>query len=144
MSVVNSVGYDKFANNKFVPRGSWGQPVKGFLDEYEAVALESGSTIKMFRPPKGAKYAGRGQLAWDDLGSAAATISVGIAGAVDKFLAATDVQSAADKADLDAGAGAISALGYEFDGETDVILTTAGGNATTGTIKLLMDILLPI
>ena len=143
MSLVNSVGYDKFANNKFVPRGLWNQEKRGMFDSYEAAALASGSTITMFRPPKGAKYAGSGQLAWDDLAGAAATIAVGIAGATDKFLTATDVQSAADKADLDAGAGAVDALGYEFDGETDVILTTAGGNAITGTIKLLMDILLP-
>jgi len=138
MSLVNSIGAAMVAAGRFVGRFTWGAGLVGYLDEYEAVALVSGSTITMFTPKKGEKYAGIGQLAWDDLGSAAATISVGIAGAVDCFLAATDVQSAADKADLDAGAGAVIYLGYEFDGATPVILTTAGGNAATGTIKLMM------
>lgn len=131
--------------------GFAGIPKESILETYEAVALPSGSTVNMFKPPKGYKYAGTGQLAWDDMAGATATIAVGlsatgagVSAVVDAFLAATDVQTAADKADLDAGAAAITYLGYEFDGETWVTLTSAGGNAQTGTLKLCMDFLLPL
>lgn len=120
-----------------VAPGNWQAPVKAYYEEYEAVAAQIADVIYMFRPQKGMKYKGTGQLAWDDLGTAV-TLAVGILGATAKFLAATDAATAADKADLDAGATAIDALGYEFDGVTDVIITVAGGVAT-GTIKLLMD-----
>jgi len=138
MSEVNSVAAALVASGRFVNRNTFMQPVKAVFDEYEAAALASGSSITSFTPPKGARWAGLGQLAWDDMAGAAATVAVGIAGDTDKFLAATDVQSAADKADLDAGAEAIDALGYEFDGETPIILTTGGGNAITGTLKWVM------
>lgn len=137
------------AGKKGVP-GFQGFKKIGIIESYEAAALASGSTVVMFYPPKGAKWDGTGQLAWDDMGSAAATIAVGIgvdgdgnSAVTDAFLAATDVQSAADKADLDAGAAAITYLGYTFDGVTPVILTSAGGNAQTGTLKLAMGFLLP-
>jgi hypothetical protein len=133
---VYSVGYTEYNTGTRAQPMQWGSRIVAYCDTYEAVALADGSTVYMFRPDKGMKYAGIGQLAWDDLGTGA-TIAVGIVGATDKFLAATDVCSAADKADLDAGATAISAIGYEFDGATDVILTTASA-ATTGTITLLM------
>jgi hypothetical protein len=138
MATVYSVGATKYNASRKVNSGTWGARVYAYYDTYEAAALASGSTIYMFLPRAGMKYAGWGQLAWDDMGAAAATTSVGIVGVVDAFLAATDVQSAADKADLDAGAAAITYLAYEFDGTVWVILTTAGGNAQTGTIKLIM------
>jgi hypothetical protein len=140
MSLVNSIGAALVAAGKFVGRFAWGSKLGCYLDEYEALALASGSTITMFTPKKGEKYAGTGQLAWDDLGTGV-TLAVGIGGATDKFLAATDAAAAADKADLDAGATAIAALGYEFDGLTPVIITTGGAEAT-GTIKLKMDMIL--
>jgi hypothetical protein len=143
MSLVNSIGAALVAAGKFVGRFAWGSKLGCYLDEYEAAALASGSTITMFTPKKGEKFAGTGQLAWDDLSDTdTVTLAVGIAGAVDKFLAATAAHTAADKADLDAGAAAIAALGYEFDGLTPVIITTAGNSAATGTIKLKMDMIL--
>jgi hypothetical protein len=142
MSLVNSVGAALVAAGKFLTRFTWGAKLATYLDSYEAAALASGSPITMFTPKKGEKWAGTGQLAWDDLSDTnTVTLSVGIAGAVDKFLAATSAVSAADKADLDAGAGAVDALGYEFDGETPVIITTAGVSAATGTIKLRFDVI---
>lgn len=139
MSLVNSIGAALMAAGKFVGRWTWGVALHIYLDTYEAVSLDSGSTITMFTPKAGEKYAGTGQLAWDDLGTGV-TLAVGIAGDTDKFLAATDAASAADKADLDAASEAVDALGYEFDGETDVIITTGGGSGT-GTIKLRFDVL---
>ena len=140
---------DRINDGKTARQGGTGKVV-AMMETYEAAALASGSTVNMFKPPAGYKYLGIGQLAWDDMGGAAATTSVGVGAAgdgtvadVDLFLAATDVQSAADKADLDAGASAIAALGYEFDGETWVTLTTAGGNAQTGTCTLMMLFMVP-
>jgi hypothetical protein len=139
---------DRINDGKKALRGSTG--VMALMETYEAVALASGSTVNMFKPPKGFKYLGIGQLAWDDMGGAAATTSVGVgataAGAsavTAAFLALTDVQAAADKADLDAGVAAITYLGYEFDGETWVTLTTAGGNAQNGTVTLMMLFMVP-
>lgn len=144
MTAVNSVGAALIAANRFAPRGIHGVPVLSYLDEYEAAALATASTITMFTPKKGERWAGSGQLAWDDLSdSDTVTLAVGIAGATDKFLAATAAHIAADKAELDAGAGAVDALNYEFDGETPVIITTAGNSAATGTIKLRFDVLVP-
>ena len=148
MSTVYSDNYSRFAvyGKKGYP-GFQGTENIGILETYECAALASGSTIYMFIPPAGAKYIG-GKMAWDDMGSAAVTFAVGtgvtgagVAANTTKFLGATDVQSAADETILDAGAAEIDVLGYEFDGETPVIITTAGGNAATGTVKLLMELL---
>jgi hypothetical protein len=136
MSLVNSIGAALVAAGKFTNRFTWGAGLVGYLEEYEASTLAQDSTITMFTPKKGEKYAGFGILAWDDMGTSV-TMAVGIAGATSKFLPATDVATAADQALLDAGATAIDALGYEFDGVTPVIVTQAGG-AGTGTVKLMM------
>lgn len=135
-------GSPGFAGNKKI----------GITETYEAATLAVGSTLAMFKPPRGAKWDGTGFLAWDDLSDTAAyTLSVGVgvtkagaAAVVDAFLAATSVVSAADMAALDAGAAAITYIGYEFDGETYVTITTAGAAAdATGTIKLSMGFEMP-
>lgn len=143
MSTVYSVGYTKVNANQKTSGGEWGARLRYYYDEYEALNLAAASTIYMFMPAKGHRYAGFGQLAWDDLsGTGTYTIGVGIVGATGAFLVATtNVVAAADKADLDADAGAIIYLGYEFDGDTPVILTTAGAATdATGTIKLGMAV----
>lgn len=145
MTTYYSDNADRIYDGKKALRGGIG-PVFSMTETYEAAALASGSTVNMFKPPKGFKYLGLGQLAWDDLSDAdTVTVSVGVgitaAGTVadvDAFLAATSMVAAADKADLDAGAIAITMLGYEFDGETWVTLTSAGNAAASGTIKLNM------
>lgn len=152
MSDVYSVGATRYVAGRMVAPKTWGCRVGAYYDEYEAANLAAASTLYMFLPCKGAKYAGFGQLAWDDLsGTDTYTLSVGtgiteaaVAADVDAFLAATSVVAAADKADLDAGAIAITMLGYEFDGGTWVTITTAGSAAdATGTIKLLMLMMMP-
>lgn len=143
MSTVNSVGYTQYLANQKVAAGKWGARMRLYYDEYEAAALAANSTIYMFLPNKGYKYAGFGQIAWDDLGTGnTLAVGVGITGAgeaavVNAFLAATDAATAADMALLDAGAAAVTYLGYEFDGATAVTITAAGGTHT-GTIKLAM------
>jgi hypothetical protein len=145
MADYYSVGATKYNAQQKVQSGTWGARLYAYYDTYEAASLASDSILYMFMPKSGMKYAGWGQLAWDDMAGAAATCSVGVGvtlaavpAVVDAFLAATDVQSAADKADLDAGAAAVTYLAYEFDGGTWVTMTTAGGNAQTGTLKLIM------
>lgn len=141
MSLVNSVGYAFYAANRFVPKQTWGGKMKPFLDEYEAAALADGSTITMFLPPKGAKWNGVGAVWSDNLGNNT-TLAVGIAGATTKFGAATNHGGGAAVKTLLGLAADIDAVGYEFDGETPVIITTGTG-AGTGTIKLYMEFLLP-
>jgi len=141
MSEVNSVGYAFFAANRFVPKQAWGAQVLAFLDSYEAAALAAASTISFFRPPKGAKWNGQGYIISDNLGNNT-TLAVGIAGATDKFGAATNHGGgSAVRTELGKAAN-IDAVEYEFDGETDVIVTTAAGEGT-GTIKLYMEFLMP-
>ena len=131
-------------------RGGIG-PVKSIVETYEAATLASGSTVNMFKPPKGFKWLGLGQLAWDDLSNSdTVTVSVGVGvtaaaavAVVDCFLTATNMVAAADKAELDALAGAITYLGYEFDGQTWVTLTSAGNATATGTITLSMLFMAP-
>ena len=131
-------------------RGGIG-PVKSIVETYEADALASGSTVNMFKPPKGFKWLGLGQLAWDDLSDSDTcllSVGVGVTAAaavavVDAFLVATSMIVAADKTELDAGAAAITYLGYEFDGETWVTLTSSGNAAATGTITLSMLFMVP-
>jgi hypothetical protein len=144
MTTAYSVGYTKY-NAAQMTDPEWGTPVRFYYDEYEASSLAAASTIHMFLPPKGTRYAGMGQLAWDDLsGTSTYTLSAGVSAAldgtvadVDAFVAATSAVAAADKVDLDAGAIAITMLGYEFDGGTSVTITTAGSATdATGTIKL--------
>lgn len=146
MTTAYSVGYTKMNAQQKTSPGEWGGRLRYYYDEYEAVSLAAASTIYMFMPAKGMRYAGMGQLAWDDLsGTGTYTIGVGIVGVTGAFLVATtNVVAAADKADLDSGAAAITYLGYEFDGNTPVILTTAGtATDATGTIKLGMAVFAP-
>lgn len=145
MTTAYSVGYTKMNAQQKTASGEWGGRLRYYYDEYEAVSLAAASTIYMFTPVKGSRYAGWGQLAWDDhSGTGTYTIAVGIVGATAAFLAATSTVAAADKADLDSGAAAITYLGYEFDGDTPVILTTAGSATdATGTIKLGMAVFAP-
>lgn len=145
MSVVYSAGMTQYNAGVRTDPGKNAVKSVTCFDTYEAANLAAASTIHMFRPPKGAKWNGVGFLAWDDLsGTSTYTLAVGIAGTTDKFLAATSAVAAADMAALDAGATAISAIGYEFDGETDVIITTAGSAAdATGTISLMMEFFMP-
>lgn len=134
MATVYSVGYTRYNAQKKVQPGQWKPDV--CVDEYEAAGLAMDSTIYMFIPPKGSRLKS-GYVISDNLGNNA-TLAVGIAGATDKFLAATNHGGgAAVKTDL-LPAAKIDAVGYEFDGETPVIITTGAG-AATGTIKLVME-----
>jgi hypothetical protein len=133
MANYYSVGYTRYNAQKKVQPGNWKPDV--CVDTFEAAGELSGSTIYMFTPPKGSKFKG-GFLASDNLGNAA-TLAVGIVGTTEKFLAATVHGSAATQTSLLTVAN-IDVYGYEFDGETPVILTTGVG-AITGTIVLVMD-----
>lgn len=120
---------------------SWAGKTLTMMDTCEtltATGLDATSTITMFRPPKGARWNGIGKIWTDDLTNNV-TISVGIAGATAKFGALTDHGAAALMTWLGLTAD-IDAVAYEFDGETDVIITTAvAAMATAQTITLMMQ-----
>lgn len=100
--------------------------------EYEASALDSGSTISIGVPvPKGARIVEIVVLA-DDLGTTAGTLEVGDSGDTDRFIAAYATGSATFKSLTKDGK--IDNLHYEFTANTQLLITTAGA-AITGTIK---------
>lgn len=109
----------------------WGGRVRCAQDQYEAAALEAGSTIYGPKIPKGAIIVG-GQLLTDALGSGV-TIAVGISGSTAKYLAATTCNTANLKTEL----GLIDSLGVELTAEEEILLTTAAA-AATGTIKIMI------
>jgi hypothetical protein len=109
------------------------------LEIYEAVTLASGSVIYVCRPPKGYRLVG-GSVWSDNLGNAATlAVGTGITGAAvaadpTKFMAATTHGSAVTKTEL-LVAALIDSVDYEFDGSTDLIITTGTGTAG-GTIRI--------
>lgn len=126
---------------------SWAGKTLTMMDTMEtltATGLDAASTLTFFRPPKGARWNGIGKI-WSDALTNGVTLAVGtgVTGAavvadVDKFGAATS-HTAAAKTDLGLAAD-IDAVGYEFDGQTDVIVTTAvGAMATAQTVTLMMQ-----
>lgn len=109
------------------------------VESLTATGLDSGSVISFFRPPKGARWNGFGKIWSDDLTNST-TLAVGIAGAATKFLAATNHGGGAATMTYLGLAADIDAVQYEFDGATDVIVTTGtGAMATAKTITLMMQ-----
>ena len=105
--------------------------VKFFEDLYEASALASGSDIKIGKTFKaGEKIIDI--VLWNDALGGSSTLKVGDAGDDDRFIVAA-ASSAAGRRDLNVIAG----QGYEFTGDTDILITTGGANIT-GTIKVLV------
>jgi len=91
--------------------------------------FDSGDVICAARPPKGWKWSGRSLINHGALG-AGVTLSMGtgptgagVAADLTKFLAAVDSAASGVKTcNVPAG------IGYEFDGETDVIITIGGAD----------------
>jgi hypothetical protein len=111
----------------------------GTCETLTATGLDAGSTFYMFRPPKGSRWNGVCELWTDDL-TTSVTCSVGIVGTTAKFMALVSHAAAAlTRADV----SAIDAVGYEFDGLTDVIVTTAGATCLTAkTVTCMMQVIL--
>lgn len=133
----------------------------GTVESLTATGLDAGSTVQMFRPPAGARFVG-GAIWSDDLGSSV-TLAVGTGATkyaratdtrdvnyadatsaiavADKFGAATS-HASATKTLLGLAAN-IDVIGYEFDGHTNVVVTTAGATMTTAkTITLVMEFII--
>ena len=148
MSVVSTANYTKAFGSPgiLIPTKDWFGVVRFVVETYEAVTLAAASTIKVCKPPKGARLI-RGYIAAADLGTGN-TLSVGtgitaaaVAAVVDKFLAATDFATTAVKVEL-LPIGKIDAIGYEFDGKTDLTITGAGGEHN-GTIVFVAEFACP-
>jgi hypothetical protein len=126
------------------------------VESATATGLDSGSTLTMFRPPAGWRFYG-GEI-WSDNLTNSTTLAVGTGATkfarsgvnvnwadqtpavavTAAFGAATDHGSAATKTLLGLAAG-IDVIGYEFDGATNVVVTTGTGAMATGaTITLVM------
>lgn len=109
------------------------------VESATATGLDSGSVMSFFRPPKGARWNGVGKIWSDDLTNNA-TLSVGINGAATKFGAATNHGGGSAVMTNLGLAADIDAVQYEFDGATDVIVTTGTGAMATGkTVTLMMQ-----
>ena len=97
------------------------------------VDFDSGDVIYAARPPKGWKWSGRSLVNHGALGTnVTLAVGTGITGAgaaadPTKFLAAANCAAAGVKT-CNAPAG----IGYEFDGETDIILTIGGADCAVG------------
>ena len=95
--------------------------------------FNSGDVIYAARPPKGWKWHGHSRIYHGALGTgvtlAAGTGITGAGAAANpvRFAPATDVAWAEIKLCNDA-----PSIGYEFDGETDVIITIGGANCAVG------------
>lgn len=153
---------------------NWQGNRETWIDSVETLTgtgLDAGSQIKFFRPPQGARLVG-GFLV-TDAGALASggTLEVGVTASVfnrksgstliddarnvdysskvspaaedtDKFLTATAGDSQAKTALLPAAL--LDMIGYEFDGQTDVIVTSATAALITGkTITLALDLIIP-
>lgn len=134
MATASDVVHTDYSAVPRVLRGAEevGGVVQSVRFQYEASALESGSTISIGTPiPKGARLVELHVLA-DDLGTTAGTLEVGDSGDTDRFLAAYATGSATFK--TLSGNGRIDNYDYEFTSDTQLLITTAGA-AITGTIK---------
>lgn len=125
--------YNQFPN-ELIPANTHGGKLVVYYDTITVSDLEAGSTIYCFRPPKGARWVGVGRVGSTALGTGV-TLSVGIPGNAVMFMPATSHASATFT--WMGNTSQINAFGYEFDGNTDVIIVT-GGAAATGTIHIVM------
>jgi len=114
----------------------WAGNVKRYYDEYEASALEAGSTISTVVVPKGSRLHNIHVLA-DDLGTTTGTLEIGDSGDTDRFIAAYATGSATFRSMLTSGK--IDNIFYEFPADTTILITTAGA-AITGTIKIIVEL----
>ena len=124
-----------------VSPGLLGGRVRCMVDSYEAAAVGAGSTIQMGQAlPVGAKVLNV-ILAFDALGSA--TIDVGDADNVDRYVDGVDVSSAGvfgsvEAALIDGIAYEVLGTGATASGDDTTILLTTISASITGTIKLIV------
>ena len=104
--------------------------MRGIVDKVTTTSdFDSTDVIRVARPPKGWKWSGRSVINHGALGtSVTIALGTGITGAAvaadpTKFLAAVAAATAGVKT-CNVAAG----IGYEFDGQTDVILTIGGAD----------------
>ena len=135
MATVKGVNKTKIdaggAGDNILPRGEYAGTVKAMYDTYEASAAASGTLIEVATPPAGAHVIGV-QINFDDLGTGT-TLAWGDSADADRYLAATDVATAAGSS----RSIAITGVNYEIGTATgdDESYLTVGGSAATGTIK---------
>lgn len=116
-----------------IAQGNTDARVKVMFDTYEASALATSSTISMGSTlPTGAVIIGM-KLAYDALSTV--TLSVGDSADADRYIDDFDSANTAGNTD----AILVDGLGYVVgtaSGDNQILITTTGVSAATGTIKL--------
>jgi len=105
------------------------------FDTFEASSVPIGSTITMARLPSGSVVYDA-IMAHDNLG-ASTVASVGDADNPSRLLMLANVSSKTVSSMSSQDSLTVDTVGYEYDKQTDVIITTSGGTIN-GTIKLII------
>lgn len=128
------------------PANKWHARLRCMYDHYALAAdLAAGDKIYLGKLPKGARVIDV-QCSFADLDASGGTVNIGyeynasgdsaLTDDADAFGAAVDVTSAASYTMAAEGAN-LPGVGYEMEGEADIVITTVGDtDATSGTIKL--------
>ena len=134
MGDVYGVNYtkslDPTVQTNLLSPGLWDGKVRVQVDTYECESLANASVIYVAKLPKGAVFLGISNIVADDLGSAT-TLSAGIVGTADLFLAATVFTTAGQQTILNAIAG----CQYVFTAALPDVILTVGAEVADGTIK---------
>jgi hypothetical protein len=112
----------------------WGGKLRATFDTYDATAgLDAGSTIALSRIPAGAVVLGG--IIWAPTDSDA-TLSVGISGSANKYMAATAAAAGALAGPY--WFGATGGIGTQLTADETIIVTVGSATYSGGVIKLMM------
>lgn len=132
LGVNNTKAADPSPANILAP-GTLGGKKRVMVDQYEAVALASGSTIAVGEAlPVGAIITGI-TLAYDALGGSS-TLAVGDASSSGRYISAVSTSSAGVTR-----LNAVDGLGYAIVAATVQILITTAGASISGTVNIVVD-----
>lgn len=128
-TLIDAGGVSKILNGMIDGR------VKCFIDTYEAAALATSSTISMGPTlPDGARVIGY-NLAYDALSTV--SLALGDSASTGRYLASVDTaNTAGNKNDI-----LVDGLNYIIgttSGDNQILISTTGVSAATGTIKLVL------
>jgi hypothetical protein len=98
----------------------------------------AGSTVRFGMLRKGWRLQGMRFSVPTSIGAAGATMSLGIAGAVAKYMAATLLDSGANDKDLNCNDTSVFFYGEVLAADVELIGTTAGGALLTSTVNKLI------
>lgn len=136
---VSMTKYRSGGGANVIDRGVVRGNVEYIIETYEASTLASGSTIAVGKPLNTGDIILGGDLYFDDLSSGTTTVSVGDVNTSALYLTLTDCASAAGHATFDKVDGIGYIVGTTANDE-QILLTSAGGTAASGTIKVVVRV----